>query len=141
LKDRDGNYLGCGGIHCRARDAAKYGLLYLNQGVYDGQQVISSDWVNASLQNYSVKARDNMIGLTFRDFGYGYGWWLARAGEHTFRFAWGHGGQLIVLLDELDMIIVTTAYPFFRQHDGDSWTHEKAIMSLVGDFIKTLPGE
>jgi hypothetical protein len=79
------------------------------------------------------------MGVRFRDFGYGYQWWSARVGEHHFNFAWGHGGQLIVLLDELDMVIVTTADPFFGQHDGDSWTHERAIMNLVGDFIKSLP--
>jgi CubicO group peptidase (beta-lactamase class C family) len=141
LKDRDGNYLGCGGIHLRTRDAAKYGMLNLNKGVFDGEQVISTEWINASMQNYSPKARQNALGLSFRDFGYGYGWWIARAGEHTFRFAWGHGGQFIVLLEELDMIIVTTAYPFYGEHGSDSWTHEKAIMNLVGDFIKSLPGE
>ena len=66
--------------------------------------------------------------------------WL-QDGDHRFNFAWGHGGQLIVLLDELDMVIVTTADPFFGQHDGGSWKHEKAIMNLVGDFIKSLPNQ
>jgi hypothetical protein len=37
------------------------------------------------------------------------------------------------------MGIVTTADPFFGQHDGQSWKHEKAIINLVGDFIKSLP--
>jgi hypothetical protein len=73
--------------------------------------------------------------------GYGYGWWTARAGDHDIVFAWGHGGQLIVLLDELDMLIVTTADPFFGQHDGESWKHEKATFNLVGDFIASMPTE
>jgi hypothetical protein len=53
----------------------------------------------------------------------------------------GHGGQLIVLIDELDMVIVTTADPFFKQHDEQSWKHEKAIIKLVSEFIDSLPGE
>jgi CubicO group peptidase (beta-lactamase class C family) len=73
--------------------------------------------------------------------GYGYQWWSARTGKHHFNFAWGHGGQFIVLLDELDMVIVTTADPFFAEHSGDSWTHEKATMNLVADFINALPSE
>jgi hypothetical protein len=65
----------------------------------------------------------------------------ARVGEHYVYFAWGHGGQLIVLVDQLDMVIVTTADPFYQQHDGQSWKHEKATINLVGKFIESLPTE
>jgi CubicO group peptidase (beta-lactamase class C family) len=102
---------------------------------------VPADWVHASLQTYSEGARDYGWGFALKDMGYGYGWWTARAGDHDFAFAWGHGGQLIVLLDELDMVIVTTADPFFGQHDGESWKHEKANMNLVGTFIKSLPSK
>ena len=44
-------------------------------------------------------------------------------------------------LHELDMIVVTTADPFWQQHDGQSWKHEKAIINLVGEFINSLPSE
>ncbi|NIW45811.1 MAG: hypothetical protein GWN30_13990 [Gammaproteobacteria bacterium] len=115
--------------------------MYLNDGEYEGDQIIPSDWVRDSLQNYSDKTRNYGMGFAFRDLGYGYGWWTARVGDHHFSFAWGHGGQLIVLLDELDMVIVTTADPFFGQHDGNSWAHEKAAFRLVGEFIKSLPAE
>lgn len=141
LQDRDGHYIGSGGIHLRSRDAAKFGLLYLNDGEYEGEQIISPDWVRKSLQTYSEDARDYGRSLSFRDLGYGYGWWKARAGERQLSFAWGHGGQLIVLLDDLDMVVVTTADPFFGQHDGESWRHEKATFNLVGEFINSLPGE
>ena len=141
LQDRDGHYIGSGGIHLRARDAAKFGVLYLNQGEYKGKQIVPPDWVRESLQSYSERARDYGWGFPFRDLGYGYGWWTAEAGDHRFSFGWGHGGQLIVLLDELDLVIVTTADPFFGQHDGNSWEHEKAVFDLVGEFIAFLPGE
>jgi CubicO group peptidase (beta-lactamase class C family) len=139
LQDRDGHYIGSGGIHLTAREAARFGALYLDDGDYEGSQIIPADWVHDSLRTYSEDARNYGMGVRFRDFGYGYQWWSARAGGHHFNFAWGHGGQLIVLLDELDMVIVTTADPFFGQHDGNSWTHERAIINLVGDFIKSLP--
>jgi CubicO group peptidase (beta-lactamase class C family) len=141
LQDRDGHYIGSGGIHVTARDAAKFGSLYLNDGEYGGDQIISADWVHDSLRTYSEDARDYGMGLYFRDIGYGYQWWSARAGDHHFNFAWGHGGQLIVLLDEPDIVIVTIADPFFGQHDGQSWRHEKATINLVGDFINSLPSE
>jgi CubicO group peptidase (beta-lactamase class C family) len=137
--DWDGHNNGCGDLHSTARDMAKFGLLYLNEGEYEGKQVISADWVHDSLQTYSEDAWDN-VGR-FRDIGYGYHWWSAWAGEHRVNFAWGHGGQLIVLVDELDVVVVTTADPFYLQHDGQSWKHEKATISLVADFIASLPGE
>jgi CubicO group peptidase (beta-lactamase class C family) len=135
--DWEGHNNGCGDLHLTARDMAKFGLLYLNNGEYEGNQLIPADWVRDSLQTYSEDAWDN-IGR-FRDIGYGYHWWSATAGGHRVNFAWGHGGQLIVLVDELDMVVVTTADPFYLQHNDQSWKHEKASISLVADFIASLP--
>jgi len=144
--DAEGHNNGCGDLHFSARDMAKFGLLYLNDGVYEGNQVISADWVRESLQRYSedINATGGFPanwGLSFSDIGYGYQWWSASAGEHHFDLAWGHGGQLIVLLDEFDMIIVVTSYPFWKQHDEEAWKHELANVNLVGEFIKSLPKE
>jgi CubicO group peptidase (beta-lactamase class C family) len=144
--DRDGHNNGCADLHFTARDMARFGLLYLNDGEYEGNQVVSASWVRESLQTYSEDAwgsedKLNKVGRYFRDLGYGYQWWSARIGDHHFDFAWGHGGQLIVLLDELDMIIVVTAEPFYLQHDDQSWKHEQSNINLVGKFIKSLPKE
>ena len=48
---------------------------------------------------------------------------------------------MIVLVDAFDMVVVTTADPFYLQSDGQSWKHEKATISLVADFVASLPGE
>jgi hypothetical protein len=66
----------------------------------------------------------------FYDIGYGYHWWSANVGTHHVNFAWGHGGQLIVLLDDIKMVIVVTAHPFWKEHNEDSWKNEKATMPL-----------
>jgi len=145
-QDAEGHNNGCGDLHFSARDAARFGLLYLNNGEYEGIQVIPADWVSESLQRYSEDI--NLTGgfpanwgLSISDIGYGYQWWSAKAGEHYFYYAAGHGGQMIVLLDEFDMVIVVTAYPFYLQHDAESWKHELAIINLWADFIKSLPSE
>jgi CubicO group peptidase (beta-lactamase class C family) len=144
--DAEGHNNGCGDLHLTPRDAAKFGLLYLNDGEYEGNQVVPAGWVHDSLQRYSEDI--NLTGgfpanwgLSISDIGYGYQWWSARVGKHHFDYAAGHGGQLIVLLDELDMVIVATSYPFWLQHDAESWKHELAIINLVGEFIKSLPSE
>jgi CubicO group peptidase (beta-lactamase class C family) len=144
--DAEGHNNGCGDLHFTARDAAKLGLLYLNDGVYEGNQVVPAEWVHDSLQRYSEDINVTggfpaNWGLSFRDVGYGYQWWSARVGEHHFDMAWGHGGQLIVLLDDLDMVIVATSYPFWLQHDAEAWKHELAGVNLVGEFIESLPTE
>jgi CubicO group peptidase (beta-lactamase class C family) len=137
--DWDGHNNCSGDLHLTARDMAKFGQLYLDDGAYEGNQIIPADWVRESLQTYSEDAWDN-IGR-FRDIGYGYHWWSARAGDQHVNFTWGHGGQLIVLVDAFDMVVVTTADPFYLQSDGQSWKHEKATISLVADFVASLPSE
>jgi CubicO group peptidase (beta-lactamase class C family) len=138
-RDRDGHNNGCGDLHMTIRDAAKFGLLYLNDGEYEGKRIISADWVRDSLQAYSVNEFVVKKVGHFRDIGYGYQWWSADVGDHHVDFAWGHGGQLIVLLDKLDMVVVVTAYPFYLEHNDTSWKHEKANIKLVGRFINSLP--
>ena len=139
--DADGNYFGSGDISFTARDAAKFGLLYLYNGVYEGKQVVPAEWVKESLQTYSTGLYGDRLGRYFRDIGYGYLWWSARAGKHQFSYAWGHGGNLIILLDGLDMVIVTTADPLHGVWGEQSWAKEGAIIDLVGRFIASLPGE
>ena len=136
-KDLDGYNWAAGEIHVSARDAAKFGLLYLNDGQFEGNQIIPADWVRDSLQTYSENAYDN-IG-DFRDIGYGYQWWSAEVGDHHVNFAWGHGGQLIVLLDDLNMVVVVTGDPFYDVYGSESWQHEKANFDLAGEFITSLP--
>jgi CubicO group peptidase (beta-lactamase class C family) len=123
------------------RDAAKFGLLYLNDGEYDGKRVVSSDWVGESLRTYSEDAWTIKVGRNFNDAGYGYQWWSVQAGDHQYSLAWGHGGQQIVLLDEFDMVIVVNANPFYQEHNDLAWKHEKANLNLVADFIASLPSE
>ena len=58
-------------FHFTARDAAKFGLLYLNDGEYEENQIVSANWVHDSLQIYSEDAWDYTVGSCFRDIGYG----------------------------------------------------------------------
>jgi CubicO group peptidase (beta-lactamase class C family) len=144
--DADSYNFGCIGIFLTARDMAKFGALYLNDGECEGKQVVSTDWVRESLQRYSEKTHysgwfSSKKGRYIRDVGYGYQWWSARAGDHRFDYAAGHGGNLIVLLDDLDMIIVTTADPLHELPGASGWKYEGAIIDVVGKFIKSLPSE
>ncbi len=142
--DAFGNNNGCGDLHMSARDAAKFGLLYINDGMQGQNEVVPEEWVRESLRVYSKEVTSGgvvsgSVGRYHRDVGYGYHWWSARVGDHQFNYAWGHGGQFIVLLRELDMVIVVTSKPFYLQHDSEAWKHEKSNLNLLGKFIASLP--
>lgn len=94
-----------------------------------------------SLQTYSEDAWTIRVGRNFQDVGYGYQWWTARTGDHHVTFAWGHGRQLIVLADELDMVVIVTADPLYGQTGQEPWNHEKANINLVADFLASLPSD
>jgi CubicO group peptidase (beta-lactamase class C family) len=139
-RDVDGYYIGGGDILFTARDMAKFGLLYLNDGVYEGKRIIPANWVHESLQTYTVNEFELKKIGRFTDIGYGYQWWSAEAGKHHVNFAWGHGGQLIVLVHDLDMVVVTTADPFYgKDTHFDAWKYEEAIIKTVSEFIYSLP--
>jgi CubicO group peptidase (beta-lactamase class C family) len=145
-QDWEGYYVGHSGIRVTARDAARFGMMYLKGGEYRGTQIVPADWVTSSLKTHSENVssgapQSGRIGRYFREVGYGYQWWSARVGDRHFNYAAGHGGQLIVLLEEHDMVIVVTSDPFLGQHDAESWKHEQANFNLVGRFIKSLPIE
>jgi CubicO group peptidase (beta-lactamase class C family) len=145
--DADSYNLGCTEIYVTARDMARFGLLYLWGGEYAGKRILSADWVRESLQTYSQgmyanqwrPGVDNYPGPYLRDIGYGYQWWSARVGGRRFSFAWGHGGNLIILLHDLDMIVVTTADPLHELPGEKAWKYEGGIINLVGKFILYLP--
>lgn len=139
--DWEGNYLGHSDIHCAARDLASFGLLYLNDGEYEGRQIVSADWVHESQQIYSENAWKFGVGRNWGDNGYGYQWWSVHAGDYRYSLAWGHGGQQIAVLDDLDMVIVLTVDPLHGQHGDGPWSQEKENLNLVADFVASLPGE
>ena len=146
-RDLDGYYIGSGDIQFTARDMAKFGFLYLNKGKYEGKQLIPASWINESLQRYSedinsAGIESEKVGRYFYDISYGYQWWSAKVGDHSFNLAWGHGGQFIILLHDLDMIIVVTSDPFYgKEKHFDAWQYEKSNINLVGKFIKYLPAK
>lgn len=144
--DADGYCWGSGELHITARSMAKFGQLYLEGGSYGGNQIIPPEYVSASLGRYSTGI--NLTGWidgissrygSFKDLGYGYQWWSATSGGHNFSNACGHGGNYIILLHDLDMVIVTTADPLHDLWDENPWKYEGAINKVVGKFIASLP--
>lgn len=96
------------GLRLLPRDMAKIGLLYLNNGQWNGTQIVPEAWVRESLSPQAMIA-DRPTGFQR----YGYHWWLgtARVGNDSVPFAAavGWGGQRILIVPSMDLVIVVTA--------------------------------
>jgi CubicO group peptidase (beta-lactamase class C family) len=104
----DGINVGGLGLYLTPRDLLKLGQLYLNKGVYNGQQIVPSSWIDISVRN--------LQGVTWNVFppgqertGYGYLWWNGYLNQYWTYHANGYGGQLVFVIPDLDMVVVTTA--------------------------------
>lgn len=133
---------GHGDLRIKPRDMAKLGLLFLNEGVYKGTQIISREWILESLQPYSSNVFGGSIVGYFGYFDYGYLWWstsiTAGGSIHRVNFAWGKGGQLIMMIPDLNMVIITTASYQGGDFSQENWRKEKAIFKIIGKFIYSL---
>jgi CubicO group peptidase (beta-lactamase class C family) len=108
LKNRDGHPHTGGGLYLLPRDMAKFGLLYLNNGEWEGTQVVPSHWVKESVRKHVNLKRGNP-GVV----GYGYLWWILSpdpggAGKEYIYAAMGFRAQYIFVVPEHDMVIVVT---------------------------------
>lgn len=101
---RNGNELGYLGLRLRTVDMARLGQLVLQQGNWQGKQLVSKAFVAAMVQQQS--AGGGPVGLP-----YGYLWWLApgNPASRTGYFASGFGGQLIWVYPPLDLVVATTS--------------------------------
>jgi len=94
-----------GGLYLSSRDLAKIGYLFLNNGKWDGKQIVSAEWVKASITPQVTTVEDSAQ--------YGYMWWLHPYGNSPVRFAWaahGFGQQHLVILPDYEWIIVVTGW-------------------------------
>jgi len=88
-----------GGIHWLPRDFMKMGQLYLNGGKWDGNRILGDEFVmNATEPLYDLRER-----------GYGYLWWVIdypyKGGSVRAFFAGGNGGQVVIGIPELDLLV------------------------------------
>lgn len=97
------------------RDLARYGLLYLNCGNWDGEQVVPEEWIRRSTEAARSVDENLPEGLSFPDNGqYGYHWWVDRDDERMywtlemeepFYYATGGRGHEVFVFPSLDLVI------------------------------------
>lgn len=133
-QDGDGYYYGSGDMQITPRGLTKFGQLYLDSGKWNDVQLIPLAWIDSTFYIHSSSTYGREILTHIRDLKYGYLWWSGTCGSHRIWFAWGHGGQMVVVIQDLNMVMVATAnVP--GVFDPDAWPDTKAVMELVGEFI------
>jgi CubicO group peptidase (beta-lactamase class C family) len=101
------------------------GQLYLDRGRYGTRQLVPASWVEASCKGLG-RSRFNP------DQTYGYGWWSRDFAGRLGCFAWGYGGQYIIVFRELDAIVVTTSTTDVSEERRD---HRRQIFDIIERLI------
>ena len=105
-KDPQNYNIGGSGIVFYPRDLARFGYLYVRNGVVDSQSVIPAEWVSTS-----TRPHDTLSGSwgAFTNVNYGYFWWTSTWNSDSVFLAIGFGGQFVIGVPGRDLVIVVTS--------------------------------
>jgi CubicO group peptidase (beta-lactamase class C family) len=113
-----------GGLRLTSRNLLKLGQLYLDGGLWQGRQLLNSDWIKASTQPHA------RVDETTE---YGYFWWIKtfHSSSRNYRgfFMSGNGGNKVVIIPDLDLVAVITSTNF-----NTHGMHEQTE-TLLTDYI------
>lgn len=123
-RDPQGYYMGGNNMALKPSDLLKVGQMLIDDGVWEGQQIISKDWITDSFKTYTFS--------NYNPYGYGYQWWNKETAGYTTFFAWGHGGQYIMMIPELDAVVVMTSSV---TNASRRRTYKRPVFVLLEDHI------
>ncbi len=131
LDHPDGNELAYCCLNTSLRDYAKLGQLYLQKGVWNGEQLLPADWVQESTKRPEPWLA---AGNGYPERGYGYHWWVPKNPDQEF-FANGIWGQHIFVDEKSRMVIVKTSVdPDFQQNTAE-------MIAFMRGLVKGYAGE
>jgi len=116
-------------LYLTARDMAKFGFLYINQGQWDGRSILSKSWVNES-------TKDQVTNIYGR-YSYGYQWWITKVAGYPSFLASGFGGQIIGIVPSLDLVVVLKYEAENPSHPESGTDHDDMhLFELVVRSVK-----
>ncbi|MEE9452981.1 MAG: serine hydrolase [Paracoccaceae bacterium] len=110
LTDGKGVAFVLGGLNLRTRDYARFGQMYLQNGLYNDQQIVPADWV---LESTAPSAPTAEGGIQ-----YGYQWWMAPDASDGEYFARGIYGQYIYVNEQMGVVIAVNSADRSFQEPG-----------------------
>ncbi len=129
----NGKELAMGGLSVSLRDYARFARLYLNKGNYNGEQILTEDWVRDSFDIKEEYSKPGANEDAYNVIGYGYQWWIPEGTEEEF-MAIGVYGQWIYVNPTKHIIIVkTSADPDFMEK-GYELKHVEFFRAIAEAF-------
>ena len=123
-RDPQGIYFGGNEMTMTPRQMLAFGELYRNGGQLNGRQILSKHFIERS---FEPRGRSAISGRE-----YGYGWWIREmAGRQTY-YAWGFGGQYIVLVPSLDLTVVSTSAATVSE---DRREHRRTVEEIIEQLV------
>lgn len=114
-----------GGLRLRPGDMARIGQLVLKDGRWNGRQVVSKEWIDASTSPQITATNDQ---------GYGYLWWTGHSSARRSTVGWigalGRGGQSIRIVPELDLVVVVTA-GYYQDYSTQAFDVQYSVFADV----------
>ena len=121
--DRFGDFILSSQVYTNARDLARFGLLYLNGGVWHGERLISEDWIEFTRTPAPATADTGNF--------YGGQWWLVPDGRDdvpkTAYSTAGNRGQYVIVVPDQDLVIVRRGLDYGRQ-GFDRWDLAREVL-------------
>ncbi|MBN1187950.1 MAG: serine hydrolase [Bacteroidales bacterium] len=115
------------------RDMLKLGFLYLNHGIWNGDTLVNPEFVAVSTVAHSN-------GGSPHNEKYGYNWWITTINGHHTYFAGGYGGQFIIIIPCLDLVVVTTS-SLDKHHEENRYLVNDYIVPAIEPLISIMPSK
>ena len=119
--DPQGRHIGGSELFLTGRDMLRLGRLARLRGHWNGEQLVDADWFELCIAPQEGVTHDFLLadgtpsgmtwpdGVRFYPESYGYQWWRTTIGRHPSFLAQGLGGQIILVVDDLDLVVAMTA--------------------------------
>ena len=116
-----------GGLYLSTKDFAKIGLLYLNNGVSNGRQILTSEWVKLTMSP--------SIAIDESDRKYGFQWWFVPYGSDEEKWIFsgsGYGGQYLMVVPEYKLIMVFNGWNIFEtERPSIEYLSSRVLAALI----------
>ncbi|MHA2264550.1 MAG: serine hydrolase domain-containing protein [Candidatus Thorarchaeota archaeon] len=122
-----------GGLYMTPRDTARFGLLYLNNGTWDGEQIVPANYVEASGQTHYYQFG---IGA---NYGYGYQWWTFPS--NGIYYGYGNMEQKLYIVPEHDLVVVINSSYDDNERGPTDWILFAYIIRSIDRFAPLPPTE
>jgi CubicO group peptidase (beta-lactamase class C family) len=124
-RDPQGIYFGGNDMLLTPKQMLAIGELYLERGTRNGRQIVPASWVDASCVPRTTSVWDP-------DRHYGYGWWIQEFEGGTACFAWGYGGQYILVFRDLHLVVTATSSTTVSEERRG---HRRALFDLIEEHV------